>query len=67
MQRVAKFIFFPSCCALQQLMTPELVLSWSLVQNLKRKAENFQGGYYVEGLGGVALAVHLRGEHAEFL
>lgn len=43
------------------------MLSWSLAKNLKRKGGNFQSGGYLEDLGEVALAAHLRGQHTELL
>ena len=44
-----------------------LMSSWPLAKNLKRKAENFQGRGYLEGLVEAALAVHLMGQHTEFI
>lgn len=41
--------------------------SWSLVKNLKRKTESFQGGGYLEGMGEVVLAMHFREQYSEFL
>lgn len=41
--------------------------SWPLAKNLKRNAKNFQGGGYLEGLVEADLAVHLMGQHTEFI
>lgn len=40
--------------------------SWSSAENLRRKAENFQGGGFLEGLGEVALPVYLENNILNF-